>query len=269
MYGAQIAFRDFNPVLGFSASPFVGMAHFERFFNSFFFERLIRNTLRITIYMLVIGFPIPIILAIMLSELRSSKFRRVMQMLTYAPHFLSVVVVVGLVTLFFNLRFGIVNHAIMALGFEPYHFIASPRAFPHLFVWSLIWQSSGWNAIIFIAAVAGIDPTLYEAAVIDGASKIKRIFYVTIPCLMPTIVIMLIIQFGGLMTLGFERAFLMQNQMNIETGEIIPTYVFRAGIQQRQFSFASSVGLFQSVINMFMLLFANFFAKKIGETSLF
>jgi putative aldouronate transport system permease protein len=269
MYGVQIAFRDYNPIDGISGSPFVGLKHFLRFFNSYQFGRIIRNTLGISLYQLAIGFPAPIILAILLSELRSNKFRKTMQMLTYAPHFLSVVVVVGMMTTMLSPRIGIINFALQALGRETVFFMAEPGWFKTLYVLSGIWQNCGWSSIIYIAAISGIDPNLFEAAAVDGASTFKRIIHVTIPSIMPTIIILLILQCGQLMSVGFEKVFLMQNQINMPASDVISTYVYRVGLVGAQISFASAVGLFNSVINCTLLVIVNTFAKKTGETSLF
>jgi len=269
MYGVQIGFRDYNPVDGVSRSPFVGLKHFLRFFNSYQFSRVITNTAGISLYQLAVAFPMPIILAILLSELRSNRFRKTMQMLTYAPHFLSVVVIVGMLTTMFSPRTGIVNFALRAAGFESIFFMAEPTWFKTLYVFSGIWQNCGWSSIIYIAAIAGIDPNLFEAAIVDGASTFRRIIHITIPSIMPTIVILLILQCGQIMSVGFEKVFLMQNNINMPASDVISTYVYRAGLLNAQISFASAVGLFNSVINCTLLVIVNQIARKKGETSLF
>ena len=269
MYGVQIAFRDYNPIVGITTSPFVGLKHFLRFFNSYQFSRLIMNTAGISLYQLAAAFPAPIILAIMLSELRSNRFRKTMQMLTYAPHFLSVVVLVGMMATMLSPRTGIVNFALRLLGMESIFFMAEPDWFKTLYVFSGIWQNCGWSSIIYIAAIAGIDPSLFEAAIADGASSLKRITHVTIPSIMPTIIILLILQCGQIMSVGFEKVFLMQNSVNMPASDVISTYVYRAGLLNAQISFAAAVGLFNSVINCTMLVIVNTFARKMGETSLF
>lgn len=269
MYGVQIAFRDFNPLDGVTGSPWVGFKHFERFFNSYYFKRLIVNTLVLSLYQLVITFPMPIILAIMLNELNSNKFRKTMQMVTYAPHFLSVVVVVGMMFNMFSPRTGIVNHVLSALGVEPIFFMSEPGCFRHLYVWSGVWQNTGWSSIIYIAAIAGIDSSLYEAAIVDGASRLKRIWHITLPGLLPTAIILLIMQCGSIMSIGFEKVYLMQNDMNLETSQIISTYVYEAGLQEAQFSFAAAIDLFNSVINCILLVIVNTISKKASDTSLF
>lgn len=269
MYGIQIAFKDFNPVDGFTGSRWVGFEHFTRFFNSYYFERVLINTLTVSLYQLAITFPAPIILAIMLNELPSTRFRKTMQMTTYIPHFLSVVVVVGMLYTFLSPRTGVVNHALSAFGAEKVFFMAEPGWFQSLYVWSGVWQTTGWSSIIYIAAIAGIDPALYEAAIVDGASKLKRIWHITIPSIMPTAIILLIMQCGRVMNIGFEKVFLMQNNMNLEASEVISTYVYKAGMIDAQFSFASAVGLFNSVINCLLLFAVNWISKKTGDTSLF
>ena len=269
MYGVQIAFRDFNPINGITGSPFVGLKHFLRFFRSYQFSRVIVNTAGISLYQLVISFPAPIVLAILLSELRSNKFRKTMQMLTYAPHFLSVVVVVGMMSTMLSPRTGIGNYALRAAGLESIFFMAEPHWFKTLYVFSGVWQNCGWSSIIYIAAIAGIDPSLFEAAIVDGASTFKRIINVTIPSIMPTIIILLILQCGQIMSVGFEKVFLMQNTINMPASDVISTYVYRAGLIDAQISFASAVGLFNSVINCALLVIVNTIAKKNGETSLF
>ncbi len=269
MYGVQIAFRDFNPLDGVMGSTWVGFKHFERFFNSYYFKRLLVNTLVLSLYQLVVTFPIPIILAIMLNELNSNKFRKTMQMVTYAPHFLSVVVVVGMMFNMFSPRTGIVNHLLSALGVEPIFFMSEPGWFRHLYVWSGVWQNTGWSSIIYIAAIAGIDSSLYEAAIVDGASRLKRIWHITLPGLLPTAIILLIMQCGSIMSIGFEKVYLMQNDMNLETSQIISTYVYEAGLQEAQFSFAAAIDLFNSVINCILLVIVNTISKKVSDTSLF
>lgn len=269
MYGVQIAFRDFNPLDGVTGSNWVGLKHFQRFFNSYYFQRLLVNTLVLSLYQLVVSFPMPILLAIMLNELNSNKFRKTMQMVTYAPHFLSVVVVVGMMTNMLSPRTGIVNHMLSSLGVEPIFFMSEPGWFRHLYVWSGVWQSTGWSSIIYIAAIAGIDASLYEAAIVDGASRLKRIWHITLPGLLPTAIILLIMQCGSIMSIGFEKVYLMQNDMNLSTSQIISTYVYEAGLVDAQFSFAAAIDLFNSVINCVLLVIVNTISKKASETSLF
>ncbi len=268
MYGLQIAFKDYRPVLGYLDSPWVGFKHFISFFEGAYFWRLIRNTFVITIYSLVAGFPLPIILALLLNEAQQ-KFRKISQTIMYAPHFISVVVLVGMINLLFSPSFGLVNNVLEAMGMERVYFIASPDAFPHLYVWSGIWQELGWNAVIYIAALAGVDPGLHEAARIDGASRLQRILHINLPAILPTITILLVMRIGSLISVGYEKIYLMQNDLNIEVSEVISTYVYKRGILNTNYSFSTAVGIFNNLVNIVMLLFANTIAKKLSDTSLF
>lgn len=268
MYGVQIAFKDYIPTIGIWGSPWVGFKHFERLFKSYQFWGLLKNTVGISIYQLVAGFPIPIALALMMNEVKNKAFKKTIQTVTYAPHFLSTVVLVGLVTAFLSPGNGVVNQLIKALGGESIYFMAQPSWFKTLYVLSGIWQNSGWNSIIYMAAIAGIDVQLYESAIVDGASKFKRLWHITIPGLIPTIVILLILNMGNLMSVGFEKVFLMQNDMNLDTSDVFSTYVYRMGILGSQFSFSSAVGLFNSIVNCALLLVVNSISKKLTENSL-
>lgn len=267
MYGVQIAFKDFFPVNGISGSPWVGLKHFERFFDSYYFWRLIKNTLGIGLYTLALSFPIPIIIALMLNEVKHEKYKRFVQTVIYAPHFLSTVVVVGMLLLFLKPD-GLVNQIIILFGGEPIYFITEPSLFKSLYVFSDVWQTMGWSSIIYLAALASIDYQLHEAAIIDGATRMQRIWHINVPTIFPTIVIMFILSAGSIMAVGFEKVFLMQNSLNMSTSDVISTFVYRAGILDAQYSFSAAVGLFNSVINFIMLIVVNSFAKKINETSL-
>jgi len=269
MYGIQIAFKDFIATLGITESPWVGFKYFSRFFESFYFWRLIGNTVGISLYQLVVAFPAPIILALMINEVRSKYFKKTVQMVTYAPHFLSVVVLVGLCVSFLSTSNGIVNRGLVSLfKIEPVQFMSSPQWFKTVFVFSGIWQNAGWGSIIYIAALAGIDTQLYDAAIIDGASKFQRLRYVTLPGLFPTIIILFILEAGKIMNVGFEKVFLMQNAINKESSDVISTYVYGTGILGAQYSFSTAVGLFNSVINSILLVTVNHLSKTLGETSL-
>jgi putative aldouronate transport system permease protein len=268
MYGVQIAFKEYNPVLGFLGSPWVGFKHFGRFFNSYNFWELIRNTIGISLYQLAVAFPAPILLALMINEVKNKWFKKAVQTITYAPHFLSTVVIVGMLTLFLSPRNGLVNQVIMALGCKTIYFMAEPAWFKTLYVFSGIWQNIGWGSIIYMATLAGIDVQMYEAASIDGANKLQRLIYMTIPCIMPTVVIMLIMEFGHIMNVGFEKVFLMQNDLNISTSRIISTYVYSVGIQDYQFSYSAAIDFFNAIINFGLLIAVNKFAKRMTETSL-
>ncbi len=268
MYGLQIAFKDYRPVLGYLGSPWVGLKHFVSFFQGAYFWMLLRNTLALTLYSLIAGFPIPIVLALLLNEV-NQKFRKVSQTILYAPHFISVVVLVGIMKLVFSPSIGLVNNALELLGMERIYFMVSPSAFPHLYVWSGIWQEMGWSAVIYIAALAGVDPGLHEAARIDGASRMQRILHINLPAILPTIMILLIMWIGSLVSVGYEKIYLMQNDLNIQVSEVISTYVYKRGIINTNYSFSTAVGIFNNVVNIILLVLANAFSKKVSETGLF
>ncbi len=269
IYGIQIAFRDFSPVKGIWGSPWAGFKYFERFFKSPYFSILLKNTLAISIYQLIAGFFPPLILALLLNHQRSERFKKFVQTASYAPHFISVVVMVGMMKVMFSPSMGIVNYAIQAFGGEAVHFFAKPEAFRHLYVWSGIWQDLGWSAIIYVGALSGISPELYEAATIDGASIWKKIWYVDIPGILPTIVIILILNSGSILSVGYEKAYLMQNTQNAATSEVISTYVYKQGLISAQYSYSAAVGLFNSVINFVFLLIVNTISSRLSKTSLF
>jgi putative aldouronate transport system permease protein len=268
MWGAQIAFRDYLPTRGIWGSPWVGLRHFRRFAASYQFWNLLRNTLGISIYQLLAGFPLPIILALALNQLKDGPFKRFTQTVTYAPHFISVVVLVGLLHVFLNPRNGLVNVLFMAIGKDPVYFVGIEKYFWHLYVISGIWQSTGWGAILFLAALSGIDPELYEAAKIDGAARFQRILYIDIPGILPTVVILFILNTGRLMNVGFEKTFLMQNTLNLGASEVISTYVYKVGLIQAQFGFASAVGLFNGVVNLVLLVIVDRTVKRLGSRGL-
>lgn len=268
MWGAQIAFRDYIPSRGIMGSAWVGLRHFRRFIGSYQFLNLMKNTLGISIYQLLAGFPLPVILALMLNQLKNGAFKRFTQTITYAPHFISVVVLVGLLYVFLNPRNGLVNVILMSFGREPVYFLGQEKYFWHLYVISGIWQSTGWAAILYLAALAGIDPELYEAAKIDGTSRFQRIRYIDIPGIMPTIVILFILNTGRLMNVGFEKTYLMQNPLNLGAAEVISTYVYKVGLIQAQFGFASAVGLFNGVVNLILLFIVDRIIKRLGSGGL-
>ncbi|WP_099478718.1 ABC transporter permease [Paenibacillus ihbetae] len=268
MYGIQIAFKDFIATQGIWGSPWVGLDHFERFFNGYYFWRLIKNTLGIGLYSLAVGFPVPIILALLMNEVRAEKFKRFVQTITYAPHFLSIVVVVGMMMIFLSPRYGILNHFIEMFGGKAINFMTEPGWFKTLYVLSDVWQTMGWSSIIYLAALAGIDNQLHEAARVDGATRLQRIWHINIPGIMPTIIILLILNIGSIMSIGFEKVLLMQNNLNMESSDIIATYVYRMGIQNAEYSFSAAVGLFNSVINFVLLVVVNFISRRVSETSL-
>lgn len=268
MYGAQIAFRDYNPALGFTGSPWVGLEHFVRFINSFQFERLIANTLTLNALGLLIAFPVPIILALIVNQLQSERFKKFTQTVLYSPSFISIVVVVGMIHLLFSPRSGIVNNAIVAFGGEPIFFMGSPDWFRPLYIGSDIWQNAGFSMIVYLAALTAIDPALHEAARVDGATKLQRIRHIDIPGIMPVITILFILAIGNLFNLGFEKVLLMQTDLNLPTSEVIQTYVYEIGLQQAQFSYSAAIGLFNSLINLVLLLTFNWVAKRAGQSTL-
>lgn len=268
MYGIQIAFKDFNPVDGIWGSDWVGFKHFIRFFDSYYFWDLIRNTVGISFYSLLAGFPIPIILALSLNEAKDGIFKRVVQTVTYAPHFISVVVMAGIIITFLTPSTGIVNYFIQALGFEPISFMTEPGWFKSVYVWSGVWQSAGWGTIIYLAALAGVDPQLHEAAIMDGASRWQRIWYINIPAITPTIVILLILDMGSFLSVGFEKILLLQNALNMESSDVISTFVYRVGLVEGQYSFGTAVDIFNAVINAILLITVNYIARKRTEASL-
>ncbi|MBS4198311.1 sugar ABC transporter permease [Bacillus sp. FJAT-49732] len=267
MYGVQIAFKNFNPVLGINGSPWIGFSQFERFFNSYQLWTVLKNTLGLALLELA-TFPIPIVMALLLNQLTSRKYKRIVQTVTYAPHFISVVVLVGMLYLFLSPRTGIINQFLVLIGMEPIFFFGIPEWFKPLFISSGVWQNLGWGMIIYLAALSGISPELHEAAIMDGASKIRRIWHIDIPGIMPTVIILLILGIGNLLNVGFEKVYLMQNSLNVSSSEIIQTHVYKTGLLGAQYSYAAAVGLFNSIINFILLIFINQAAKKAGQASL-
>ena len=268
MYGVITAFKDFRPNLGIMGSEWVGLKHFEEFFTSLHFGRTLRNTLTLSIYSLAVNFPLPIALAIMMNDLRSRRFKKAVQTITYLPHFISMVVLCGMITLFFRNDTGLINILIQHMGGESVNFLNTPEYFKHVYVWTGVWQNLGWNTIIYMAALSGMDIQLLEAASIDGASKFQKIRHIILPYLMPTAILLLILESGYVMNVGFEKVFLLQNNLNMEMSDVISTLVYRKGITEYQFSFSAAVGLFNSAINCVILLMVNAISKRLGETSL-
>jgi putative aldouronate transport system permease protein len=268
MYGAQLAFKDYKAVDGIWGSPWIGVRHFVRFFSSYQAWPLISNTLLVSLYGLVAGFPVPILLAVLLNHLPSKGYRRLIQTTIYAPHFISTVVMVGLLFTFLSPRNGIINQGIQLFGAKPVFFMAQASWFRHLFVFSGVWQSAGWSSIVYLAALSAVDPSLYEAAELDGATKVQKIVNIDIPIILPTAVILLIMNFGQIMNIGFEKAFLMQTASNLSASEVISTYVYKVGLINAQFGFSIAVGLFNSVINLILIVLVNRAAKALNSTSL-
>jgi putative aldouronate transport system permease protein len=268
MYGAQIAFRDFSVIQGFSGSDWVGLKNFEDFFSSPNFWLLIKNTLLISLYSLLLGFPAPIILALALNEIGGGKFKRFVQTVTFAPYFISTVVMVSLIILVLSPRLGFVDHITSLFGFESINFMGKPEYFKTIYVLSNIWQGLGYGAVIYLAALAGINPDLYEAAKVDGASRFQKMIHIDIPGILPAAIILLILNAGQIMNVGFEKIYLMQNPLNISASEVISTNVYKIGLIGANFSYSSAVDLFNSVINLILLLTVNVIAKRMSETSL-
>lgn len=269
MYGIQLAFKDYRIKLGIMGSPWVGLEHFERFFSAYNFRQLLLNTLGISVYSLIAGFPIPIIFALMLNYLISNKLRKVVQMVSYAPYFISTVVICGMLTIFLDPNSGIFNTFRGFLGLEPVNALAKPEWFKSIYVWSGVWQGMGWSSIIYISALSGVDPQTHEAAIIDGATKVQRMIHVDLPAIKPTVVMLLILQLGSLMNVGFEKVYLLKNSLNQSASAIISTYTYEVGLINSDYGYSTAVGLFNSVINVILLVGANWFCKKVADESLF
>ena len=269
LYGVQIAFKDFNGAKGIWGSPWVGLKHFRNFLTAYTFPVLLRNTFLLSIYSLAAGFPFPIFLALMLNEVGAARYKKIVQTVTYAPHFISMVVMVGMLTLFLSPSMGVFNTIRNLLGMESVSFLTKPGLFRHLYVWSGVWQGMGWGSIIYLAALSGVDPQLHEAAVIDGASRIQRIWYINLPVLLPTVTILLILNCGSVLSVGYEKVLLMQNDLVLDVAEVISTYVYKRGLLRAEYSFSSAVGLFNNAVNVILLLTVNGIVRKMGQTSLF
>ena len=274
MYGVLIAFKNFKPIKGIFGSPFTdhfGLAHFIRFFNLDIFWSLIKNTLVLSLYSLLAGFPLPIVLALLINSASTKRLAKTTQMITYAPHFISTVVMVGILNLIFSPQLGIASLLLNALGIidGPLMVLASNSSFAHLYVWSGVWQGLGWGSIIYIASLSAVPVELHEAAIVDGATRFQRVLKIDLPTILPTMVIQLILNCGNILSVGFEKVYLMQNSLNIDSSEIISTYVYKMGLQKAQYSFSSAVGLFNAVINLIMLLTVNRAARALTQTSLF
>ncbi len=270
MYGAQIAFRDYSPVKGITGSPWVGLKHFKAFFLSPQCKMLIVNTVALSLYSIIAGFIFPIILAICFNYIGNAGLKKLVQTATFIPNFISTVVMVGILFQLFNPRIGVITNLIEAIAHTKIDILGNPKMFRHLYVWSGVWQTAGWNSVIYIAALTGVDDQLHEAAIVDGASKIKRIIHIDIPAIMPTAIIMFILNLGGVMTVGFEKTLLMQNSLNIGYSEVIDTYVYKIGIaaQGASFSYPSAIGIVQAIINFILVFTVNKISARVSETSL-
>jgi putative aldouronate transport system permease protein len=269
MYGVQIAFRNYNPIKGFSGSPWVGWDHFQRFFNTYDFVRTLRNTLLLSVYSLVAGFPFPILLALGLHYTARKWFKNSVQLVAYAPYFISVVVMSGMILQFLAPNTGFINHFRTVFGLPDLNFMARPELFPHIYVWSGIWQTVGFSCVIYLAALSAVDPTLHEAAIIDGASKVQRMWHIDLPEIMPLAILLLVLSLGGILSSGFEKILLLQNPLNLRTSEVIDTYVYRVGLVAAipNFSYATAIGLFKSVVGLVLVVAANQLAARFGRSS--
>ncbi|KRE82570.1 sugar ABC transporter permease [Paenibacillus sp. Soil766] len=271
MFGIIVAFKEISPFEGVSAiftSEWVGFKHFIRFMNSIYFWNVMRNTLFISLYKLLFGFPASILLALLLNELRFAVFKKVVQTISYLPHFISTVVLAGLTMMILSTDGGMINAMVVKFGGEPIHFLGSPDYFRSILVISHVWQSIGWGSILYLAAMTSIDPGLYEAARMDGAGRVRQAWHITLPGITPVIVILLVLSIGGLLNAGFEKVLLLYSPAVYEVADIIDTYVYREGLTKLDYSFATAVGLFKNVIAMVLILGANYLAKKMNQTGI-
>ena len=268
MYGALIAFQEYNPFRGMSGSPWVGFTHFEAFFGGVFFFRLLRNTILLSLYGLIFGFPMPIIFALLLNEVKSKKYRSTIQSLSYMPHFVSTVIICGLILQFLAPNTGLIAGIFEFFTQSPVDLLANPGWFRPIYIISGIWQGMGWGSIIYFAALSTINPSLYEAADIDGASRLQKMFHISLPGLLPTIITLLILDLGRILNVGFEKVLLLYRTTTYETADIISTYVYRSGLINQQFSFAAAVGLFNSLVGLVLVLASNYAARRIANQSL-
>ena len=270
MYGNVIAFKRFVASKGIWGSPWIGLDNFERFFTSFKFGNIMWNTFFLNAYDLVLGFPIPIVLAILLHYTPFQGYKKTVQMVTYAPHFISTVVMVGIIMKLFSQRIGLLNVGLLQFGMQEVNFLGDASWFPHVYVWTGIWQNMGWGAIIFLAALSAVDPELHESAKVDGATIWRRMWHIDIPGILPVIIILLILRSGQILNIGFEKVFLMQNPLNIGASEVVDTYVYKVGLASRSpnFSYATAIGLFKNLLAFLLLLAVNRISKRLSETSL-
>lgn len=269
MYGIIIAFKNYSMRKGIMGSPWIGFGNFERLFSSYWFPIILKNTLTLSGLTLILGFPIPILLALILNEVQNSRFRKGFQTISYAPHFISTVVLCGMLTLFLSPSSGVINRFITMLGGEHINFLQEPSMFKWVYVLSGVWQEMGWGTIIYFATLSGVDKALIEAADIDGASRLQKIWYINLPVLVPTILILLILNCGSLLSVGYEKVFLLQNPTNLSASEVISTFVYKSGLEKSDFSFGAAADLFNSVVNTIVLVLANTISKQTTKTSLF
>lgn len=269
MLGLVIAFKDYSPANGILNSPWVGFKYFTQFFNSVQFGTTMMNTLKISIYSILVGFPLPILLALLCNQLRAGKFKKVFQVTTYLPHFISTMVMCGIIILFLSPNSGLIANIFKSLGWTMPNLLSKPDSFAGVYVWSDVWQHIGWDSIIYLAALSAIDPTYYEAATMDGASRMQKILNIDLPLLLPTAMILLILRAGSLLSIGFEKVLLLQNPLNLAGSEVISTYVYKVGMQNFQYSYSTAIGLFNTVVNLIILLSVNWFSKRYTKTGLF
>ena len=269
MYGILLAFKNYKVKLGILGSPWVGLDHFQRFFSAYNFKQLIGNTVGISVYSLIIGFPIPIVFALMLNYLTHHKLKKIVQMVSYAPYFISTVVICGMITIFMAPDTGILNVLRGFFGLESVNFLARPEWFKSIYVWTGVWQGMGWSSIIYISALAGVDYEMHEAAIVDGATKIQRMIHVDLPSIKPTILMLLILQMGSIMNVGFEKVYLLQNTLNKSAASVISTYVYEVGLINSDYGYSTAVGLFNSLINLGLVVAANQLSKRFAGESLF
>lgn len=269
MFGAQIAFRNYSFKKGITGSPWVGFKYFKQFMTNYTFRRVITNTVLISLYSIA-TFPIPVLLALLVHYMPSKPLRRTVQMVSYAPHFISTVVMVGIIMQFFAARDGLINNLLTAVGLPMVDFLGAPENFYGLYVWTGVWQTMGYNSIIYISSLSGIDPGLHEAAKIDGASLLKRIWHIDLPGILPIVITMFILRCGSVLSLGYEKVYLLQNTLNISASEVISTYVYKQGLTAAipQYSYSTAVGLFVSLVNILMLTLVNTLSRRIAKTSL-
>lgn len=268
MYGVVIAFKDFKPAYGISGSEWVGLKHFFTFFRSYQFKPTIRNTVVISLYTILVTFPLPIVVALMCNQMRALRFKKFFQVATYLPHFISTVVMCGMIILFLSPSVGIIARLLSLVGYKLPNLMGTATAFPHIYVWTEVWQHLGWDSILYIATLSAVDPTLYEAATVDGASKWHKMLHIDVPSLAATAVIMFILRMGSVMSVGFEKVYLLQNTLNSSHSEVISTYLYKMGLIRNQYSLSAAIGLFNNVINLVLLITVNGVARKLGDTSL-
>ena len=269
MYGVIIAFKDFRPAQGIWGSQWVGFKYFERYFNSYMFSSTIINTLVISLYTIAVTFPLPILLALMCNQMYAKKFKKFFQVSTYLPHFISTVVMCGMIILFLSPSSGILPKLASMAGIQMGDLMGNANAFSSIYVWTEVWQHVGWDSIMYIAALSSVDPQLYEAAEVDGANKWQKMRYIDIPMLVPTAVTLFILRCGSLLGVGFEKVYLLQNDLNIAKSEIISTYLYKMGLKSNQYSYSAAIGLFNNVVNFVILILVNTVCRKISDTSLF